>query len=79
MKRLLYIAHRVPYPPDKGERVRAFNEVEALPEHFRITLAALAHGRSDRQAANALTQWCKGVVSPARPVGLATAREGISR
>ena len=37
MKRLLFIAHRVPFPPDKGERVRAFHEIKALSAHFEIT------------------------------------------
>ena len=66
MKRLLFIAHRVPYPPDKGDRLRAFHEIKALSEHFHITLAALAHGRGDHQAAGALAQWCeKVIVAPA--------------
>lgn len=54
MKRLLFIAHRVPYPPDKGERVRAYHEICALSAHFHVTVAALAHHRADRQAADAL-------------------------
>lgn len=62
MKRLLYIAHRVPYPPDKGERVRAFNEIKVLSRHYEITLAALAHSRSDYEAAGALKQWCDKVI-----------------
>ena len=62
MKRLLYIAHRVPYPPDKGERVRAFHEIKALSQHFRITLATLTHSEKDRQAAQCLRQWCKRII-----------------
>lgn len=57
MKRLLYIAHRVPYPPDKGERVRAFHQIRALSQHYDITLAALAHSRSDVNSAPALRRW----------------------
>ena len=62
MKRLLFIAHKVPYPPDKGERLRAFHEIRALAGHFRITLAALAHSRADREAAGAMRQWCEKVL-----------------
>ena len=62
MKRLLYIAHRVPYPPDKGERVRAFHEIKTLSEHFRITLAALAHSKEDREAVASLREWCHRVL-----------------
>jgi len=62
MKRLLFIAHRVPYPPDKGERVRAFHEITALAQHYRITLAAPVHGRDDRAAARGLEPWCERIV-----------------
>jgi len=63
MKRLLFIAHRVPYPPDKGERVRAFHEIRALAEHFRVTVAALAHTPADVQAAHELKRWCERVIT----------------
>jgi sugar transferase (PEP-CTERM/EpsH1 system associated) len=62
MKRLLYISHCLPYPPDKGERVRAFHEIQALSSHFRITLAALERGHVDQPAVQALRQWCEEVI-----------------
>jgi len=74
MKRLLFIAHRVPYPPDKGERVRAFHEIVALAEHFSITLAALAHSDSDVAAASELGRWCEKVLT-----GRAGGRMGLMR
>lgn len=63
MKRLLFIAHRLPYPPDKGERVRAFHELKALSRHFRITLAALAHSDPDASAAEELRACCEKVLT----------------
>jgi sugar transferase (PEP-CTERM/EpsH1 system associated) len=63
MKRLLFIAHRVPYPPDKGERVRAFHELKALGRHFRITLASLACGDPDACAAAELRECCEKVIT----------------
>ncbi len=63
MKRLLFISHRVPYPPDKGERVRAFHEIEALAQHFRVTVATLAHQPSDVEAAAELKRWCEKVIT----------------
>ena len=62
MKRLLFIAHRVPYPPDKGERVRAFHEILALARHYRVTVAALAHTQADVQAAEGLRPLCDRLV-----------------
>ena len=62
MRRLLYIAHRLPYPPDKGERVRAFHQIKALSSRFQVTLAALTHGEADRQEAAELSQWCHQLI-----------------
>ena len=62
-RRLLFIAHRVPYPPDKGERVRAFHEIEALAQHFRVTVATLTHQPSDVEAAAELKRWCEKVIT----------------
>ena len=70
MKRLLFIAHRLPYPPDKGERVRAFNEIQALSEHFRITLAAFVSQPLSDEYAQALGACCeKVIVAPLRHAG----------
>ena len=66
MKRLLFVTHRVPYPPDKGERVRAYNELLALAPHFRIVLAALAHNSADFAACEHLENLCEKImVAPA--------------
>ncbi len=61
MKRLLYLCHRVPYPPDKGERVRAFQEILALREHFSVSLAALAFDPDEHDCAEPLYDWCEEV------------------
>jgi sugar transferase (PEP-CTERM/EpsH1 system associated) len=73
MKRLLFISHRLPYPPDKGERVRAFHEIRALAERFRITLAAPSFGADHAAAAEGLRPWCQDtLVAPAGgTIGLA--------
>lgn len=52
----------MPYPPNKGERVRAFHELKALSRHFRITLATLAHNKEDCDAADGVRQWCEKVI-----------------
>ena len=66
-KRLLFIAHRLPFPPDKGERLRAFGEIRALSEAFDVTLAALVAGPADAVAINALRMYCSNVILAPRP------------
>lgn len=41
---ILYLCHRFPYPPDKGERIRAFHQIRSLARHHRVHLLALADG-----------------------------------
>lgn len=40
--RALYLTHRVPYPPDKGDRIRNWHVLRALAKRFRVSLACLA-------------------------------------
>lgn len=42
--RILFLCHRVPYPPDKGEKIRAFHEIRALARRNRVHLLTLADG-----------------------------------
>ncbi|HUT57287.1 MAG TPA: TIGR03087 family PEP-CTERM/XrtA system glycosyltransferase [Phycisphaerae bacterium] len=78
MKRLLFIAHRVPYPPDKGERVRAFHELKALSRHFRITLAALTHSDPDASTAPELQECCEKVITGSAGGNLGLLRGALS-
>jgi sugar transferase (PEP-CTERM/EpsH1 system associated) len=39
--RLLYLTHRVPYPPDKGDRIRNFHVLRELANVARVTLVSL--------------------------------------
>lgn len=36
--RLLFLAHRIPYPPNRGDKIRSFNQLKILAEHFDIFL-----------------------------------------
>jgi len=78
MKRLLFITHRMPYPPDKGERVRAFHELQALAQHFEITLASLAYEASDLESAQMLRCWCSQVLLVGRSAWAGRLRAGLS-
>ncbi|HEX2225221.1 MAG TPA: glycosyltransferase, partial [Thermoanaerobaculia bacterium] len=42
--RILYLCHRVPCPPDKGDKIRAFHEIRALAQRHRVHLLTLADG-----------------------------------
>src|SRR5690606_3846588 len=40
--RVLMLTHRVPYPPDRGDRIRAWHLLRELSAAFDVSLACLA-------------------------------------
>ncbi len=75
MKRLLFISHRMPYPPDKGERVRAFQEIVALGRQFEVTVASAVDGEAERAAAAELATRCRKVITA--PAGRLRLMRGV--
>jgi sugar transferase (PEP-CTERM/EpsH1 system associated) len=63
MKRLnlLYLVHRLPYPPDKGDRIRAFHILSYLSRRMKLSLACLADEPVPESAVNALRQYCERI------------------
>lgn len=57
--RLLYLVHRVPYPPDKGDRIRAFHILRVLQQHADVDLACLADEPVSDSVATALRGYCR--------------------
>jgi hypothetical protein len=45
--RILMLAHRIPYPPHTGDKVRAFHVARHLAHGHDLTLACLADDSSD--------------------------------
>lgn len=49
MAKILFLAHRAPFPPDKGDKIRAFHILEHLSARHRIWLGAGADDPADMQ------------------------------
>jgi sugar transferase (PEP-CTERM/EpsH1 system associated) len=59
---ILFLAHRVPYPLDKGERIRAYHEIAALAAvGHRVHLVALCDERRPPASVGPLREWCATV------------------
>jgi len=58
---LIFIAHRIPYPPDKGEKIRGLHHLQHLSRSYRIHLGCLVDEPSDMQHLPALREWCVDV------------------
>lgn len=56
---LLYLAHRIPFPPNKGDKVRSFNILRHLSSRYRVHLASFYDMPEDRRHLGALDEWCQ--------------------
>ena len=51
---ILYVTHRLPYPPRDGARVRAFHSIRHLAKRNRVTVAAPVRSAEEERAADEL-------------------------
>jgi len=59
--RVLYLCHRLPYPPNKGEKIRAFHELKALSAAHEVDLFTLADEAEDLMHQATLARFCRCV------------------
>src|SRR3546814_15141175 len=78
MAEILFLAHRAPWPPDRGDRIRSWHMVEALAKLAPVHVAALADSEADAALARGkMAPLCKSlcieVRRASRPIALAQA------
>jgi sugar transferase (PEP-CTERM/EpsH1 system associated) len=56
--KILYLCHRIPYPPNKGDKIRSFNLLKALSEQYEVHLGCFVDDDFDYQYVDKLAQWC---------------------
>ncbi|MGA3115083.1 MAG: TIGR03087 family PEP-CTERM/XrtA system glycosyltransferase [Syntrophobacteraceae bacterium] len=59
--KILYLAHRIPYPPNKGDKIRSFNEIKYLSASHEIDLACLVDDPDDMRYGKDLQKYCRRV------------------
>lgn len=60
MKDLLFLCHRIPFPPNKGDKVRSYHLLRFLGRHYRVHMGAFIDDPADRSHGKTLQQWCTG-------------------
>ena len=58
MRDLLFLTHRIPYPPNKGDKIRAWHMLDYLRRHFRVHLGCFIDDPQDRQHVAMLQALC---------------------
>src|SRR6187549_1209306 len=63
--RILFLTHRLPYAPNRGDRIRAFHMLQAIRQYAEVDLVSLVH--DDEEASHVQSLSARGIrVWPAR-------------
>jgi len=72
MQSLLYLVHRIPYPPNKGDKIRSFNLLRVLSKKYKIYLGAFIDDAYDWRYLDEVKKYCEGILI--RPLSENTAK-----
>jgi polysaccharide biosynthesis protein PslH len=59
---ILFLCHRLPYPPNRGGKIRPFNMVRHLAQRHRVTVATLARSAEEVAEGRPLAAHCHEVL-----------------
>ena len=61
MDDLLFLAHRIPYPPNKGDKIRSFHLLDYLSTRYRVHLGAFVDSPADLVHRDVVREYCASV------------------
>lgn len=61
MADVLYLTHRMPFPPDKGDKITTFNFLRHLARRHKVYLGAFVDSEADWQHVDKLREYCADV------------------
>jgi sugar transferase (PEP-CTERM/EpsH1 system associated) len=65
---ILYLVHRLPYPPNKGDKVRSYHLLKHLLQQHRVFLGTFVDDPDDEAHLPLLRRWCADVCAvPLQP------------
>ncbi|HYL81894.1 MAG TPA: TIGR03087 family PEP-CTERM/XrtA system glycosyltransferase [Candidatus Acidoferrum sp.] len=62
--RTLFLTHRLPYAPNRGDRIRAFHVLRALATFSQVDLVSLVHDQDEAAQAHSLADLARVTVVP---------------
>ena len=61
MQGLLYLTHRIPYPPNKGDKIRSFHLLQHLSKRYRVYLGTFIDNEEDWRYEREVRNYCQDV------------------
>ncbi len=55
---ILYLAHRIPYPPDKGDKIRSYHQLQYLAQRHRVWCAFFVDRPDDWKHVQSIADLC---------------------
>lgn len=60
MSGLLFLSHRIPYPPNKGDKIRSYHMLKYLARRYEVYLGTFIDNRADEQYRQTVADMCAG-------------------
>ncbi len=68
MENLLFLTHRIPYPPNKGDKIRSYHFLKTLAEHYNIYLGTFIDDPEDWNFTTSVQPYCQQTcIQPLKP------------
>lgn len=71
---LLFLCHRIPVPPNKGDKIRSFNILKYLSKDYSVYLATFIDDEYDKRYVHMLDEYCEESFVVSRPKLLSLAK-----
>src|SRR5258705_8156873 len=62
-RNILFLAHRLPFPPDKGDKVRSYHLLRHLSEQHRVFVGTFIDDPDDARHAQTVRRLCAGLMA----------------
>jgi sugar transferase (PEP-CTERM/EpsH1 system associated) len=59
MQELLYLVHRFPYPPNKGDKIRSYHLLKHLTKYYRVHLGTFIDDEKDHEYLDKVKSLCE--------------------
>lgn len=63
-KKLLFLVHRLPYPPNKGDKIASFNLLRFLAKRYEVFVGTFIDDPDDRQYLDKVGEYCAQLCAP---------------
>jgi sugar transferase (PEP-CTERM/EpsH1 system associated) len=61
--KILFLTQRLPFPPDKGDKIRSFHQIEYLSARHDVYCACFIDNECDVPHVEMIRRWCRDVIA----------------